>query len=238
MHLISAYNPFGRILLSITILISFALLGACEGDGSPGESKAQLSSATMAEQTCRIDVTALRKLRDDVSKSRSAGTTDGSSRAQETLQRWMEACSGSASEFDRIAVGGLLNRLGESWASQGEYDKAGHAFEQALLLLRAFPPSEELLISLRGKSDCLWKLEQRDEAAALSREQLDVARKMYDERIPTARYLIDALEFTARSASMAGSQAEAAQLTIEAQELRKSIEKAPPDNSVPVPTVQ
>ena len=137
-----------------------------------------------------------------------------------------------------VAVSGLWDRLGESWASQNEYDKAGRAFAQALSLLRALPQSEEFLIALRGKADCEWKLDRRKEGLELAREQLEVARAMNDGNIPTGHYLADALEFAARFARMDGNQAEAVRLASEAQKLRESIETAPVTNSVPAPTAQ
>lgn len=239
MNLNSTYSSSVRMLLLIASLVSLTLLGACERPvDARGESEVPISSASAAEQVCKLDTGALRKLRDDVSESRSAGSKDGLLKSQETLQRWMEECSASASEFDRIGVSGLWNRLGESWASQNELDNADRAFAQALSLLRTLPQSEELLIALRGKADCEWKLERRKEGSALAREQLNTARTMNNGSIPAAHHLIDALEFAARFAGMDGDQAESARLSSEAQLLRKSIESMPIDNSVPAPTPQ
>jgi hypothetical protein len=181
-------------------------------------------------------VSSLHKLRNDVAASRSTGTTEGLLRSQEALQKWMDKCAGNAGEFDRTAVSGLWNRVGEGWASRAEYDKAAPAFANALSLLRKLPHTEDLLVSMRGLAESEWKLDRRQEGSALAREQLDIARSMRDDSLPTALYLIDALEFAGRFAGMDGNSAESARLANEAQALRESIDKQPTDNAVPALT--
>ena len=223
---------------TISILVSLFLVACGDLGDSLNQSEVPRSSAMPADQNCRNDVGTLRSLREDISKSGGSSAADGSSRSQAILQRWMRECSGSASEFDRIAVSGLWNRLGVSLASRNECGRAGEAFAHALSLLRPLPRSEEFLIALRGKAECDWTLEQRTEAIALAREQLDVARTMSDGSVPAAYYLVDALEFAARFAGMTGDQAESVQLATEAQKLRESIEAVPPNNSVPAPATR
>jgi hypothetical protein len=233
----STFSPTTSRVPLIAIIMLLLCLGSCDAVGDSQSQNRIPVSSTTTEQLCSIDVGTLRRLRDDLVTSRGVETT-GTSRSQETLQRWMEKCAYSASMFDRIAVSGLWNRLGQSWALQNEDNNAIYAFGQALSLLRPLPQSEELLVALRGKADCEWKLERRKEGLALAKEQLDVARTMYDGSAPTALYLVDALEFSARFAGMDGNQAEAIQFAREAQNLQKSIDTSPATNSVPAPIAQ
>jgi hypothetical protein len=224
------------LLIFLAIGAALWLISGCE---SRADSQRQVptTSVAAASDSCVLNTTQLRTLRDDIIRAVGASGThvDTLAESQETLQSWTDQCTARASEFDRIAAGSLWNRVGASWEIRANYEQSAFAFMRAASLLRETSNAEEYLVAIRGRATSEWSRGNHSMGLSLAREQLGVARTFHNESPATASLLADSLQFASEFAGRAGLEIESVSLNSEAKALRSAMEGKPPTNDVPVP---
>jgi hypothetical protein len=232
---------FVRALICLVLVAPLWLCNGCQRAADPqGHLPARSAPDASASDACILDTAELRKLRGDIAAPDSAGgkPVDALAGTQQTLQHWMNQCADRGSEFDRLAVGTLWNRIGASWEHRSEHEQAVFAFKQAESLLRGASIGEEQLVALRGLATNEWSRGNHQTGLELAREQLAVARAIQNENPATASFLIDSLEFASEFVGKAGFADESAKLVSEAKSLHASMESRRPPDEVPMPTTR